>query len=87
MSGFVVHPNPETRSVGVNHALLDQLAARTGGRTLTDPVDIESLTRSDITGREPLWPWLAAIALAILPLDVAIRRLRWPWFGRAGDPC
>jgi Mg-chelatase subunit ChlD len=83
MSGFVVLPSPETRSVGINHPLLDQLAARTGGRTLNDPSEIASLTRSEIDRTEPLWPLLAALALIVLPLDVAIRRLRWPWFGRA----
>ncbi|HEX3246165.1 MAG TPA: VWA domain-containing protein [Chloroflexota bacterium] len=83
MSGFVVLPNPETRGLGVNHALLDQLAARTGGRALTDPADIQSLERTDIDRQEPLWHWLAALALLLLPLDVAIRRLRWPWFSRA----
>jgi hypothetical protein len=85
MSGFVVLPNPETRSVGVNHALLDQLASRTGGQALTEPSEIQSLTRNDINRTEPLWPWLAALALIILPLDVAIRRLRWPWFGRSHE--
>ena len=85
MSGFVVLPSPETRSVGINQPLLDQLAARTGGRTLTDPSDIGSLTRSDIDHAQPLWPWLVALALVILPLDIAIRRLQWPWFRRAAS--
>jgi len=83
MSGFVVLPNPETRGVGVNTTLLNQLAARTGGRALSDPADIQSLDRGEVDRTEPLWPWLALAALVLLPVDVAIRRLRWPWFSRA----
>lgn len=82
MGGFVVLPAPEARGVGVNTALLEQLAGRTGGRALTRPDEIQTLARASLERTVPLWPWLAGLALALLPLDVAIRRLRWPWFGR-----
>jgi uncharacterized protein YegL len=28
-----------------------------------------------------LWPWLLGAAILVLPLDVALRRVAWPWVG------
>jgi uncharacterized membrane protein len=80
MAGFVINPAPESRAIGVNNPLLDQLASRTNGRALGDPSDVAGLSRASIRKDIPLWPWLVGLALILLPLDVAIRRLRWPWF-------
>ncbi|MFN0071287.1 MAG: VWA domain-containing protein [Chloroflexota bacterium] len=82
VTGFVVLPGPESRGIGVNQELLNQLAARTGGRALKDPSEIQLLARSSVDRAEPLWPWLVGSALVLLPLDIAIRRMRWPWFSR-----
>lgn len=85
IAGFVVSPDVETRFVGVNQTLLNQLAARTGGRQLREPDEVGRLSRATTERDLPLWPWLAGAALAILPLDVALRRLRWPWFRRGPE--
>jgi hypothetical protein len=86
ITGFVVPPDVESRFVGVNQALLNQLAGRTAGRQLANPADVGRLLPRATTERTlPLWPWLAGVALALLPLDVALRRLRWPWFRRTSN--
>jgi Mg-chelatase subunit ChlD len=82
MGGFVIIPAPETRGLGINTPLLDQITARTGGRALSSPSDVLSLTRARTNQTVHVWPWLLAISLVLFPLDVAIRRLRWPWFRR-----
>jgi hypothetical protein len=74
--GFVVTPNAELRTVGPNRPLLEQLAQMSGGRELTTPADM--FERDNVwhaTRWQPLWPWLLGLALLLLPLDVAARRL------------
>jgi hypothetical protein len=78
--GFTVHGGAEQRSVGVNTALLERLAARTGGRQIVDPT--EAFSRDNRTFGEkpdPVWWWFALAALLLVPLDVAVRRIS---FGR-----
>lgn len=82
--GFAVPTVPELRAVGQNDALLRQLAARTGGRELREPRDLlagPGAARPLGETRTPLWPLPVALGLLLLPLDVALRRLRWPWIG------
>jgi uncharacterized membrane protein len=62
----------ELHSVGMNGALLDQLATTSGGHPLRTPADL-------VAGNGPgptieLWPWLLLAALLLLPLDVYLRR-------------
>jgi hypothetical protein len=73
IAGFSAPDAVELHSVGNNHALLDQLARASGGHELTDPDDLAR----PANGAGPavdLWPWLAALALLLLPLDVYFRR-------------
>jgi Mg-chelatase subunit ChlD/uncharacterized membrane protein len=73
--GFVVPAAVELRTLGANRPLLEQLAQLTGGRELVEPADA---LRRPIDSPErrwtPLGPWLVVLALALLPLDVALRR-------------
>jgi len=59
----------EFDAIGPNYANLRRLAALTGGRL----VEVEGLTElartSRQTGRWEIWPWLAAVALALMLLD------------------
>ncbi|MCC6175022.1 MAG: VWA domain-containing protein [Chloroflexi bacterium] len=76
--GFTVAGGAEQRNIGVNRALLERLAARTGGHELTDPS--AAFARDDAPRGEsptPLWFWFVLAGLLLLPLDVAIRRLAW----------
>jgi Mg-chelatase subunit ChlD len=60
-------------------ALLDRLASATGGRL--NPPDLAALLASDprrARHEHPLWPWLAAAALAAFLVDVALKRLPSP---------
>ena len=74
--GFVVVTAPELRTIGPNWPLLAQLAQATGGRELSEPG--EALSRDSAwraTRWLQLWPALLVLALLLLPLDVAARRL------------
>lgn len=76
--GFTIQGNNELRSVGVNRTLLERLAGLTGGRELPEPA--QALERNNASFGEridPLWFWFALGALALLPLDIAVRRLRF----------
>jgi Mg-chelatase subunit ChlD/uncharacterized membrane protein len=78
--GFTVRGNAEQRSVGINTALLERLASRTGGHQIVDPTQAferDSGTHGDRP--TPVWWWFALAALLLLPLDVAVRRVS---FGR-----
>jgi hypothetical protein len=73
---FVVTPVVELRTVGPNRQLLEQLAQTTGVRELTQPREVFARNPSWQTARwTPLWPWLLAFAMVLLPLDIAARRL------------
>ncbi|MFN8637701.1 MAG: VWA domain-containing protein [Chloroflexota bacterium] len=78
--GFTVLGGAEQRSVGINTALLERLAARTGGKQIADPhqaFDRDAGTRGE--RQTPIWWWFALAALLLVPLDVAVRRVT---FGR-----
>ena len=82
--GFVVSSSPEFRQLGSNDALLKELAAMTGGRSITAPS--EAFSREGMpptSGWQPLWGYLLAFALLMLPLEIALRRIRaLPFAGR-----
>jgi Ca-activated chloride channel homolog len=72
VAAFAAPDAIEAHSVGTNTALLNQLAAASGGRALGEPADLRP-------GNGPgpaieLWPWLLLAALLLLPLDVYLRR-------------
>lgn len=82
-SGFVASSSPEFRRLGSNDALLKGLAAMTGGRAISDPT--EAFSREGMppsSGWQPLWGYLLAFALLMLPLEIAIRRIRALSFAR-----
>jgi uncharacterized membrane protein len=73
VAGFSAPDAVEMHSVGLNRALLDLLARTSGGHELTDVAGLAA------PGNGPgpaisLWPWLLGLALALLPLDVFVRR-------------
>lgn len=82
-SGFVASSSPEFRRLGSNDALLKGLAAMMGGRAISDPT--EAFSREGMppsSGWQPLWGYLLAFALLMLPLEIAIRRIRALPFAR-----
>ena len=61
-------------------ALLERLAARTGGRQITNPAEaFDRANRVEGEKPTPIWWWFALGALLLVPLDVAVRRIT---FGR-----
>lgn len=85
-AGFAVPWAPEFPGLGSNDTLLKELAAMTGGRSIRDPRDAFSRTGMPSSpGWEPLWPHLLATALLLLPVEVALRRIRSLPFGRRSE--
>jgi len=73
LGAFTVPDAIEAHSVGLDTPLLDQFAAQSGGRALSDPTDLGPPARG-LSPPIQLWPWLLGLALALLPLDVLLRR-------------
>src|SRR5262249_45147645 len=74
-SGLVVPYSPEYRASGTDTAFLEQLAQVADGRVLTNPEEAFTPNLPPVEGRAPLAPWLLGLALLLLPLDIAARRL------------
>ncbi len=95
VGGAVRPPGDEFRRLRSSPELLAELARRTGGRVLTmdqlGAMDARTLFARDRVepklARTPLWPWLLPLAVALLLVDVALRRIAWErlWDGGAGE--
>jgi hypothetical protein len=75
-SGWVLGYSPEYREFETNPQLLENMAALTGGRDVTgsETAVFEHTLPSDSTTR-PIWTWLTLLAVLLLPVDIAVRRL------------
>jgi Ca-activated chloride channel homolog len=73
VAAFSAPDNVELHSLGVNGALLDQLATTSGGHQLADVADIARPGQGPGPAIE-LWPWLVAAALLLFTVDVFLRR-------------
>jgi len=83
--GFAVPPSPEFRSLGSNDALLKEVAAMTGGTSTHDQAQVFSRSGMPTSpGWEPLWPYLLAASMLILPIEIALRRIRSLPFSQQG---
>jgi Ca-activated chloride channel homolog len=77
VAAFVVPDAVEAHTLGVNAALLDDLARRSGGHLLQTPSDLPGERTPTTPNSGPtidLWPWLLGLALVLLPLDIYLRR-------------
>ena len=84
VSGLAVNDNPEFRDLSSNDSMLDQIAKRTGGRMLQpfDSTTADLFTREGLaesSSSMPVWDLLLPIAMALLLVDVAVRRIAWDW--------
>jgi len=83
-SGTVVNASPEFRDLKSDDAILHQIADRTGGRILS-PFDAAGAKLFDRTGlpqqiaQMPVWDLLLPFLIALLLIDVAVRRIAWDW--------
>ncbi|EDY17307.1 protein of unknown function DUF1355 [Chthoniobacter flavus Ellin428] len=78
--GFAVPYSPEYLSFRSNPQLLQQIAARTGGRVL-DPAttDLYHPERHTRESTQPVFDWLLIFLACLLPIDVAVRRVQLDW--------
>jgi uncharacterized membrane protein len=81
-SGWVLGYSPEYQQFETNAALLDQLVAVGNGRNLSDatitPEPALAVFEHNLPSRattQPIWPTLMLMAVLLLPLDIAVRRL------------
>jgi uncharacterized membrane protein len=75
-TGWVLGYSPEHRQLEPDLQLLDMVAAATGGSDLSaDPGQAFAHDRPAERATRPIWPWLTLLAVTLLPVDVALRRL------------
>ena len=82
-SGTVVNSSPELRQLKSDRVQIQEILDRTGGRMLNafDP-NVSLFTRVGLhpsTSPRPIWDILLPILLALILLDIAIRRIAWDW--------
>ena len=84
LAGTTVNSSPEMRNLQSNDALLRQIAERTGGRVLK-PFDVSSadlFSRDGLTvtdSPQSIWDLMVPWLLALIIIDVAVRRIAWDW--------
>ena len=81
-SGWVLGYSPEYAQFETNPELLEQLVAAGNGRNLSDltmtPEPALAVFEHNLQSRattQPIWPTLLLIAVLLLPVDIAVRRL------------
>jgi hypothetical protein len=84
LSGMAVNSSPELRDLKSNDAMLTEIARRTGGRVLEAfaPETADLFTREGLVKTAsplPIWDIMIPILLALIILDIAIRRIAWDW--------
>lgn len=78
--GWVLGYSPEYRTPETNPQLMSQIAEISGGRTfdvtaVEDAGSVFERHQPGIRTSQPIWPWLVGLAIFLLPLDIAVRRL------------
>jgi uncharacterized membrane protein len=84
LAGLVVPYAPEYRYLGVDEALLRELAEITGGGALSEPRDVFIRARRRSRLSVELWPWLVGCAAVMLLPEIALRRIGPGVLGRLG---
>ena len=81
-SGWVLGYSPEYKQFETNPAMLEQLVTEGNGRNLSDTTTISEPTLAvfehnlpSSAATRPIWPTLMLIAVLLLPIDIAVRRL------------
>jgi Mg-chelatase subunit ChlD len=76
VSGGVAVPySPEYSFAGLDEKMLERVLESGGGKILTEPREAFADNLAPVRGALELWPYLLMLALIILPLDIAARRL------------
>jgi len=78
-SGFSVPYPPEYRSFRPNRPLLSQVAKRTNGIELKEPIQALRPVPNPGSSISELWPLMVFLAALLIPVDVGVRRLAIPF--------
>ncbi|HEY1013763.1 MAG TPA: VWA domain-containing protein, partial [Herpetosiphonaceae bacterium] len=81
-AGVIVPYSPEYRQGQANPALVAAIAAEAGGRVIEQPAAAFDHTLRAVRRATPVHFGLLLLALLLLPLDIAVRRLR---LGKLGE--
>lgn len=73
--GLMVGYSDELRIQSTNETLLKEIAGVSGGQFNPDPAKLFQRPNEWTTRPTPLWPWLLTLAIFLLILDVALRRI------------
>jgi hypothetical protein len=84
IAGMAVNSSPEMRDLKSNEARLREVATRTGGRLIQPwaTQGVALFTREGLRQTAsplPVWDVLIPVLLALILLDVAVRRIAWDW--------
>jgi uncharacterized membrane protein len=74
-AGIAVAYSPEYRYLGTDLRFLEELARAGGGSVLASPAAAYKVALPPVRVHLPLFFWLLALAVLLLPFDVAARRL------------
>lgn len=75
LAGLVVPYAQELRDLGVDEALLREMAELTGGSSLTDPREVFQKGRRQSRISVEIWPWLVGLVALMMVPEIAVRRL------------
>ncbi|MEN6328119.1 MAG: VWA domain-containing protein [Syntrophomonas sp.] len=73
--GLAISYSPEYHYAGTDYGYLQQLAKAGEGSILSEPKEAFIDNLHPVKAVYDLWPWLLIIAVLLLPLDIAARRL------------
>lgn len=73
--GLAISYSPEYHYAGTDYGYLRQLAKAGGGSILNEPKEAFKDNLHPVKAVYDLWPWLLIMAVLLLPLDIAARRL------------
>lgn len=73
--GVAVPYSPEYSFAGLDEKMIERVLESGGGKILTEPQEAFADNLAPVRGALELWPYLLMLALIILPLDIAARRL------------
>lgn len=84
LAGAVQNRNPEQLNLSSDEATLERIRQGTGGRRLEafQPAGSDVFIRDGLrraASPKPIWEVLIPILLALIILDVAVRRIAWDW--------
>jgi hypothetical protein len=84
-AALVVPYSPEFRLGQSNPELLDALARATGGARLARPAEAFARADQGVGAAQEIARPLVLLALILLPIDIAVRRLMVLWRTRPGS--